>query len=83
MDIPEPAVLVVGRDMDGNWTVRESAGMLLGRFSSAEAAQRFAEAERRGRESNSAASSAGISPRIEGRLTLFSDRTPKGSVACG
>ncbi|WP_156346989.1 hypothetical protein [Sphingomonas sp. Leaf33] len=48
MDIPEPAMLVVGRDIDGDWTVRESAGMLLGRFSSAQAAQRFAEAERSG-----------------------------------
>jgi hypothetical protein len=76
-------VLIVDRDMDGNWTVRDSAGMLLGRFSSEEAAQRFAEAERRGRGSNSVATFAGISPRIEGRLTLFSDRTPKGSVACG
>jgi hypothetical protein len=72
-------VLIVDRDMDGNWTVRDSAGMLLGRFSSEEAAQRFAEAERRGRGSNSVATFAGI----EGRLTLFSDRTPKGSVACG
>lgn len=48
MAISEPAMLVVGRDIDGDWTVRESAGMLLGRFSSAQAAQRFAEAERRG-----------------------------------
>lgn len=83
MDIPEPAMLVVGRDIDGDWTVRESAGMLLGRFSSAQAAQRFAEAERRGRTSISVATSAGTPRRIEGRLSLDSDRTLKGSVARG
>ena len=83
MDIPEPAMLVVGRDIDGDWTVRESAGMLLGRFSSAQAAQRFAEAERRGRTSVSVATSAGVPHRIEGRLSLVSDRTPKGSMARG
>jgi hypothetical protein len=83
MDIPEPAMLVVGRDIDGDWTVRESAGMLLGRFSSAEAAQRFAEVERRGRTSISVATSAGSPRRIEGRLSLACDRTLKGSVARG
>ncbi|MEG8038677.1 hypothetical protein QP166_04680 [Sphingomonas sp. LR60] len=83
MDIPEPAMLVVGRDIDGDWTVRESAGMLLGRFSSARAAQRFAEAERHGRTSVSVATSAGIPRRIEGRLSLICDRPLKGSVARG
>ncbi|WP_028967988.1 hypothetical protein [Sphingomonas phyllosphaerae] len=83
MDIPEPAMLVVGRDIDGDWTVRESAGMLLGRFSSAQAAQRFAEAERRGRTSISVAMSAGTPRRIEGRLSLVCDRTLKGSMARG
>lgn len=83
MDIPEPAMLVVGRDIDGDWTVRESAGMLLGRFPSAQAAQRFAEAERCGRTSISVATSAGVPHRIEGRLSLVSDRTLKSSVACG
>lgn len=83
MDIPEPAMLVVGRDFDGDWTVRESAGMLLGRFSSAQAAQRFAEAERRGRASISVATSAGVPHRIEGRLSLVSDRTLKSGVARG
>ena len=83
MDIPEPAMLVVGRDIDGDWTVRESAGMLLGRFSSAQAAQRFAEAERRGRTSIAVATSAGVPHRIEGRLSLISDRTLKSGVARG
>ena len=83
MDIPEPAMLVVGRDIDGDWTVRESAGMLLGRFSSAQAAQRFAEAERRGRTSIAVATSAGVPQRIEGRLSLVSDRTLKSSVSRG
>jgi len=83
MNIPEPAMLVVGRDIDGDWTVRESAGMLLGRFSSAQAAQRFAEAERRGRTSISLATSAGSPRRIEGRLSLVCDRTLKGSTALG
>jgi hypothetical protein len=83
MDIPEPAMLVVGRDIDGGWTVRESAGMLLGRFSSAQAARRFAEAERRGRTSISVATSAGITRRIEGQLSLVCDKTAKGSPAHG
>lgn len=83
MDIPEPAMLVVGRDIDGDWTVRESAGMLLGRFSSAQAAQRFAEAERRGRTSVSVATSAGSPRRIEGRLCLVCDRTRKENIARG
>ncbi len=83
MDIPEPAMLVVGRDIDGDWTVRESAGMLLGRFSSAQAAQRFAEAERRGRTSISLATSAGSPRRIEGRLSLVCNRTLEGGTARG
>lgn len=83
MDIREPAMLVVGRDIDGDWTVRESAGLLLGRFSSAQAAHRFAEAERRGRTSISVATSAGSPRRIEGRLTIVCDRTRKGSMARG
>lgn len=40
--IAEPAMLVVGRDVDGSWTVRESAGRLMRRFASAQAAERFA-----------------------------------------
>lgn len=83
MDFPEPAMLVVGRDIDGDWTVRESAGMLLGRFSSAQAARRFAEAERRGRTSVSVATSAGSRGRIEGRLSLGGDKTSKDSFARG
>lgn len=83
MDIPEPAMLVVGRDLDGDWSVRESAGMLLGRFSSAQAARRFAGAERRGRSAVSVASSAGIPRRIEGRLTLVADRPARGGTVHG
>lgn len=67
-NIKEPALLVVGRDADGSWTVRESAGMRLGRFASAEAARRFAQAERAGQSQVATASSAGMVPRIDGRL---------------
>lgn len=83
MDISEPAMLVVGRDVDGGWTVRESAGLLLGRFSSAQAAQRFALAERRGRAAISIATSAGSARRIEGRLTLASPRGSDAGIARG
>jgi hypothetical protein len=68
--IKESALLVVGRDADGSWTVRESAGMLLGRFASAEAARRFAQAERAGQPQVAIASSAGAVPRIDGLLSL-------------
>jgi hypothetical protein len=70
MNIKEPALLVVGRDTDGSWTVRESAGAMLGRFPSAQAAERFAYGERRGQSSIAIATSAGVLPRISGRLTL-------------
>lgn len=83
MDIAEPAMLVVGRDIDGDWTVRESAGMLLGRFSSAQAAQRFAEAERRGRASIWIATSASSSQRIQGRLSLVCNQTARDNFARG
>lgn len=83
MDMPESAMLVVGRDVDGDWTVRESAGMLLGRFASAQAAHRFAEAERRGRASVTVATSAGTPHRIEGRLTLGGGRPAKAGPARG
>jgi hypothetical protein len=52
--------------------VSESAGGVLGRFASAQAAQRFAEAKRRGRSSVMVASSAGSPRRIDGRLSLGS-----------
>lgn len=68
-------MLVVGRDVDDSWTVRESAGLLLGRFASAQAAQRFAEAERRATASTSIASSAGSPQRLAGRLSLASGRS--------
>ena len=66
----QSAMLVIGRDVDGSWTVRESAGMLLGRFSSLEAAQRFSQADRRG----ITAISAGSPRRIDGRLSLSSSQ---------
>lgn len=68
----EPALLVVGRDTDGSWTVRESAGAMLGRFPSAHAAERFAQGQRRGRTAIAIATSAGFQPRIAGRLSLRS-----------
>lgn len=70
MDAGEASVLLVGRDADGSWTVRESAGMLLGRFGSAAAAQRFAEAERQGRCAITIAVSAGVPAWVKGRLRL-------------
>ena len=70
MDKTQPALLVVGRDTDGSWTVCESAGTLLGRFPSAQAAERFAQGERRGRPAIAVATSAGFAPRIAGRLSL-------------
>ena len=73
-DIVEPTMLVVGRDIDGSRTVRESAGLLLGRFASAQAAERFAQTEQRGRPAVSIATSAGSSRRLVGRLTLGSHR---------
>jgi hypothetical protein len=83
MDSMEPAMLVVGRDMDGSWTLREGAGLLLGRFSSAQAACRFAHAERRGRPTISVAMSAGAPRRIQGRLTLGSGRATDFGIARG
>lgn len=77
-DVAEPAMLVVGRDVDGCWIVSEGDGRLLGRFESVQAAERFAQAERRGRPAVSIATSAGRSPRLIGRLGLNSlrDRDP-------
>ena len=83
MNDVESAMLVVGRDVDGSWTVRESAGMLLGRFSSVQAAQRFALAERRGSTGVSVAMWAGTTRRIEGRLSLASSRAADLGVARG
>lgn len=67
-------LLVIGRDVDGSWTVRGSAGLLLGRFATVNAARRFAERERRARPALSIASSDGARPRLPGRLTLASGR---------
>lgn len=70
MSQSESTLLVVGRDSDGSWTVCESAGRTLGRFATARAAERFAQAERRGRTTVAIATSAGVPPRIAGRLRL-------------
>ncbi|MFV0623393.1 hypothetical protein ACBY01_05175 [Sphingomonas sp. ac-8] len=78
----EPCLLVVGQEVDGSWTVHESAGLLLGRFASYQAAQRFACTERDRRPSTAIASSAGAPPRIAGRLKLRSPGTP-ATGACG
>jgi hypothetical protein len=69
-----PQMLVVGRDVDGSWTVKESAGELLGRFATNVAAASFAERQRKGRPATAIASSAGQRPRLQGRLTLSSGR---------
>jgi hypothetical protein len=83
IDDVDPAMLVVGRDVDGSWTVRERAGLLLGRFCSVEAAQRFAWAERHGRAAVPVATAAGTPPRIHGRLTLGAGQKAKFDVARG
>lgn len=82
-DSVESVMLVIGRDVDGSWTVRESAGMLLGRFASAEAADRFARAERREKPVISIATSAGSARRLQGRLSLGFERQDDGDVAHG
>jgi len=66
----EPELLVIGKDVDNSWTVRESAGRLVARFASERAARGYAAAQRRGQPSMSVVSSAGFRPRIAGRLTL-------------
>lgn len=81
MHIPDIAMLVVGKDADGSWTVRESAGMLLGRFPSAQAAERFAQIERRGRTTIAIATSAGVQPRMAGRLSLRTGEAESSEVA--
>lgn len=75
------AFLVVGRDVDGGWTVRESGGSLLGRFVSGSEALRFAERERQSNPRLMVASSKGMHPRIRGRLSLADhDGRKRGSV---
>ena len=71
-------MLVLGKDVDGTWTVRGGAGVLLGRFASCQAAHRFAERERRSRPFLAIASSAGARPRLRGRLTLAGVREARG-----
>lgn len=68
------AFLVVGRDVDGSWTVREGGGLLLGRFATGSVALRFAERQRRSRPALSVASSDGARPRLKGRLSLANGR---------
>lgn len=63
-------MLVVGRDVDGKWTVRESAGMLLGRFGDAAAANRFVERERRSHPGVAVPTSLGVRSRLCGTLSL-------------
>ncbi|WP_380931240.1 hypothetical protein [Sphingomonas arantia] len=70
-------MLVLGKDRDGSWTVREGEGLLLGRFTSSMAAHHFAQAERRSRPSAVIASSNGSRPRIAGRLTLSRGVRPR------
>ncbi len=82
-DPVESAILVIGRDVDGSWTVRESAGMLLGRFTSAQAADRFARVERRGTSVTSIDTSAGTPRRLQDRLTLGFKRQLNSEVSRG
>ncbi len=56
----EHEIIVVGRDVSGGWTVRESSGVLLGRFISSAAANRFAFDEQRSRLDSSVALSDGV-----------------------
>ena len=55
----EHEIIVVGRDV-GGWTVRESSGLLLGRFISSAAANRFAFDEQHSRPDSSVAVSDGV-----------------------
>jgi hypothetical protein len=71
---PKAQMLVVGRDIDGSWTVKESAGELLGRFPTDAAAEAFARGQRKARPETSIACSAGARPRLKGRLSLASVR---------
>jgi hypothetical protein len=74
-------MLVVGKDVDGSWTVRESAGVLLARYASWQAAHRFAERARRARPAVSIASSAGVPARLHGRLSIAGGRAARSSGA--
>jgi hypothetical protein len=56
----EHEIIVVGRDVGGAWTVRESSGVLLGHFISSAAANRFAFDEQRSRPDSSVALSDGV-----------------------
>jgi hypothetical protein len=56
----EHEIIVVGRDIGGGWTVRESSGPLLGRFISSAAANRFAFDEQHSRPDSSVALSDGV-----------------------
>lgn len=72
------AMLIVGNDVDGSWTVHECAGELLGRFPTCQASRQFAERQRRARPSLAIASSAGHAPRLSGTLTLSHGRGGRG-----
>jgi hypothetical protein len=56
----EHEIIVVSRDVGGGWTVRESSGVLLGRFISGAAANRFAFDEQHSRLDSSVALSDGV-----------------------
>ena len=76
----EHEIIVVGRDVGGGWTVRESSGVLLGRFISSVAANRFAFDEQHSRLDSSVALSDGVPTlRISGHPqspTCFWQGTP-------
>lgn len=75
-----PAFLVVTKDVDGSWTVRDAGGLLLGRFAKGSAAVRFAERERRSHPTPPVASSNGARPRIQGRLTMAYGRSMRAKL---
>lgn len=69
-----PPMLVIGRDLDGAWTVREAAGALLGRFKTNASAAHFARRQQRLQPSTSVANASAPRPRLQGRLSLATAR---------
>ncbi|WP_294251482.1 hypothetical protein [uncultured Sphingomonas sp.] len=65
-----PPMLVIGRGLDGAWTVSEAAGALLGRFKSNASAAHFARRQQRLQPSTSIANAPAPRPRLHGRLSV-------------
>lgn len=78
MSVPAaPPMLVIGRDLDGAWTVREAAGALLGRFNTNASAAQFARRQQRLQPATAVANASAPWPRLHGRLSLATTRARK------